>query len=244
MNQLMHVVWDALEMRDGEALSAALMSVNRQELYFNPHDPDIPDRARAGSVAGLIAFSRWHEGMEVLIEAKINLNINNLVRNPLLWAWNNDDPKMVSLLMQGGYDPLWYFIDTRVGQPHRHWERFGPLWSSKMRASECYGKLDDVCVKSFLTSTQQHPVLIRPILATCLLSKSRPNSYLILQSLLNIESLKKSDDVKYYARYLLGRLRFKPDILLEKVIREQLGVTDALDLPEDLNQTGTFNALQ
>lgn len=242
MKQVMHAIWDAMEMRDAGALRAALMDADLKELYLDPYDKDIPDRSRAGSISGLVASMRWHDGMEVLIGAKVNLTRNGMVRNPLLWSWANDDSKMVDLLLKGGYDPLWWFLDTRPGQPGRTWERFGPLWATKMRVSSDYGTLDEVCVKSYLTSQPKTPIIVRASIATCMLTKPRQNSSMILQSLLKLESVQKSDDVKHYARYLLGRLRFKPDVLLEGVIREQLGVTEPLDLPTDFMQTGSFSA--
>lgn len=244
MKQVMHEIWNAMEMRNTSSLKDALGGIDLKELYLDPCDKDIPDRSKAGSISGLIASIRWHDGMEVLIESKVNLTKNGMVRNPLLWAWANDDHDMVELLLRGGYDPLWWFLDTRPGQPGRAWERFGPLWATKMRVSEDYGTLDEVCVKSYLTSQPKNPIIVRPSIATCMLTKPRQNSSIILQSLLKLESVQKSDDVKHYARYLLGRLKFKPDVLLEWVIREQLGVTEPLDMPTDFTQTGSFNILK
>lgn len=161
------VLLQAVADRDAGLLRTALAS---GETWIFPS----PGQQLAGSAIGLCVSHGWIEGLLVCQEAGLNPNRNATARDPLLWAYSNDDLEMAAILLDMGLDPLGPFIDTRSsGIRRRPHDLLTPTRLEIMSAADDVGELDMLVLSQQLSLGD---ATLRPRIGSILINNSRANS--------------------------------------------------------------------
>lgn len=98
-------IYRALEERDIARFSEALVAAGREDVFFDPLDSRVPNPRNAGSLLGLCVSAGWHDGIRVCRDLGVDPNRNSMVRDPLRWAYSDDDVVALQLLIEMGADP-------------------------------------------------------------------------------------------------------------------------------------------
>jgi hypothetical protein len=71
-------IFNAIVAKDARGLAASLLAMpSVSDIFFSPLDPDCPDPTFAGSLVGLCASLRWHDGLRICRDCMINPNRNS-----------------------------------------------------------------------------------------------------------------------------------------------------------------------
>lgn len=221
MNHLM--IYQAFVKRDARALAESLRLLRGGDIYFDPLDTDTPNPNEAGSIVGLCASVQWHDGLRVCRDAGVNPDRNSMVRDPLIWAFCNDDIDSLQLLIEMGLNP------ARLSPDDRHWGLEGrPLRHlSDEDIAKCvgddYGELD----KIYLSAMQQSNANIdlRPVFGRMALNNARANSHYFYDSLTQYQGVQEDVACLYFAQfaYYDAYNRRRNDIM--NILVNNLGLT-------------------
>jgi hypothetical protein len=77
-----------------------------------------PEKPNGGSVVGMCASEKWLRGIAICQEFEIDPNRDAMLRDPLVWAFENGDVNIAEALLDMGMDPMGLMPDPRseVGQ--------------------------------------------------------------------------------------------------------------------------------
>lgn len=99
-------LYRAVLKRNHKQLATLLREAGLDDVSFNPvEDESFPERD-GGSLIGLCVSYRWHNGVRVCRDAGLNPDRNAMVRDPIMWAYHNDDVVSLELLLEMRTDPI------------------------------------------------------------------------------------------------------------------------------------------
>jgi hypothetical protein len=208
--------------RDHNQLEALLREAAHDDVSFNPMDGESFQARDGGSLVGLCVSYQWHDGVRVCRDAGLNPDRNAMVRDPLMWAYHNDDVVSLALLLEMGTDPARLSPDTRfwgVSRPE------DVLTADRLtELTPTLGDLDVFYLQSHLA--EKRPVELRPVFGRIALNDLRPNSHVFFERLAPL--VVTSQSCRWFAQFAYFRAW---SIGHEDVA---LGLLDALSLQPEL----------
>lgn len=216
-------IYSAVMERDRKQLATLLREAALDDVSFNPLEGESFQARDGGSLVGLCVSYQWHDGVRVCRDAGLNPDRNAMVRDPLMWAYHNDDVDSLALLLEMEPDPARLSPDTRfwgVSRPQDVLtaERLAEL-------APTLGDLDVFYLQSHLV--EKRPVELRPVFGRMALNDFRPNSHAFFERLAPLVAT--SESCRWFAQFAYFRAW---SMGCEHVA---LGLRDALSLLPDLS---------
>lgn len=229
-------LYRAMMERDQKQLATLLSEAARDDVWFNPLEVESFQTRDGGSLIGLCVSYQWHDGVRVCRDAGLNPDRNAMVRDPLMWAYHNDDVVSLELLLEMGPDPARLSPDTRFWGVSRTEDE---LTADRLtELAPTLGDLDVFYLKSLLA--EERPVELRPVFGRMALNDLRPNSHAFFERLAPL--VVKSESCRWFAQFayfrawslghkdvaleLLDALSLQPDL---SIVEDRMGLVDPME---------------
>jgi hypothetical protein len=227
-------IFNAIVAKDARGLAASLLAMpSGPDIFFSPLDPDCPDTTFAGSLVGLCTSVRWHDGLKVCRDFEIDANRNSSVRDPIGWAFINDDVESIDILMSMGADPLMPFPDDRAsGLTQYRQHLLTPEKAEYYRNDPRFGELDFLTLSRFIAE-RPSGFYMRPKLGCLLLNELRPKSLQIFKLLTTGSNAAADEDVRLFAQFSYHSALYRRKMKTARAIKEIYAIKPDLNIVTD-----------
>lgn len=222
-------LYEAFMNRDRHQLAELLRGASLGDVSFNPLplEGNAFQAREGGSLVGLCASIQWHDGLRVCRDAGLDPDRDAMVRDPIMWAYHNDDTVTLDLLLEMGTDPTRLSPDTRFWGLSRPEDALTPERLVDLAAK--LGNLDVFYLKTHLA--ENRPVELRPVFGRLALNSLRPNSHVFFERLAPL--VRASDTCKWFAQFAYFEAWRAGHEQVAMMLFDTLGLSPDLSIVED-----------